>query len=134
MMTLDIDQIESDLAAGRTDHRTVRQLLDEVKRLQEEIGDLAYASGESADTIFRLENEIERLQDTASPKPGPSTGSGHGFLTWAMQVEDALPPGMAMGVKVDELRRWYEAGMDAKGAALQLRSGCTERIKGDERR
>lgn len=40
----------------------IAELITEVQRLQAEIHDLAYASGEAADTIFRLENEVERLQ------------------------------------------------------------------------
>lgn len=87
-MTLNLEQIETDLAAGRTDHRRIRKLIEEVKRLRA---------------------EVERL---TSPRPG--------FLAWAMQVEDALPVGMAKGVKVEELRRWFEEGMDAKGAADEV--------------
>lgn len=105
-MTLNLEQIETDLAAGRTDQRTVRQLIEEVKRLRR----FEVPEGGRA--------EVDRL---SSPKPGPSTSSGHGFLAWVMQVEDALPPGMARGVNVEELQRWFEAGMTAEGAAEAVR-------------
>lgn len=99
-MTLDIDQIEADLNAGRPstglmmhpDHRSIRQLLAEVKRLRA---------------------EVERLQDNASPKPG--------FLTWLNELSDLLPVGTVIGVKVEELQRWFEAGMTVEGAAERVR-------------
>lgn len=131
-MTLDIEQIEADLAAGRTDdasgyseayYRTVRQLIEEVKRLRHQAIGLSesaskslilYANaGTEADglraEVERLRAEVERL---SSPKPG--------FLTWLNELSDLLPPGMAMGVNVEELRRRFEEGMTAEGAAERI--------------
>lgn len=67
--------------------------------------------------VERLRAEVERL---SSPKPG--------FLAWVMQVEDALPVGMAMGVNVEELRRWFEAGMTAPAAALRLAQDVPDEV------
>lgn len=57
-MALDIEQLEADLAAGRTDDRRIEKLIAEVKRLRD---DLAAANkvivsllGENADLLSRL--------------------------------------------------------------------------------
>lgn len=105
-MTLNLDQIETDLAAGRTDHRTVRQLIEEVKRLRA---------------------EVERL---TSPRPG--------FLTWLNELADRLPlrqaqdvaAGTVLGVSMEKLQRWHEAGVTAEGAAEEVaRRG--QRVRGE---
>lgn len=67
--------------------------------------------------IERLRAEVERLtlrqaQDSATPRPG--------FLTWLNQVADLLPVGTVIGVSIEELGRWYEAGMTVGGAAERI--------------
>lgn len=123
-MTLNIEQIETDLAAGRTDQRTVRHLLAEVKRLRHQAIGLSesaskslilYANaGTEADglrfEVERLRAEVERL---TSPTPG--------FLNWLDQLSDLLPAGTVIGVKVKELQRWFEEGVSVEAAAERVR-------------
>lgn len=150
-MILDIEQIETDLAAGRADYRTVRQLIEEVKRLRAEVERLQHQAiglsesaskslilyanaGTEADglraEVERLQEEIERLQvEGTSPKPGPSINSlrpaqdaaGRGFLTWLNQVADLLPVGTVIGVSIEELGRWFEDGVSVEAAGEAVR-------------